>query len=586
MKRHFATTRNTFACEVSPRWSLRTRGLVSLVILLLTSLTASAQQAARSVDTQQIERKLEQRQLEFRRAQKPPPNLPSLKPAQSRAGHRPLFVLSSVKVGGASAVAPNIIATAYRPYLKKTVSQSDLEAIANAITELYRTRGYYLSRAIVPPQDVVGGHVQVKVIEGSIAEVRVEGDGAEKFGVNECLDGLTAEHPSRLATVERQLLLANDTPGLRVVDTALEELGSASGRFRLIVKVETWRIYQSIGLDNYGSFAVGPLQAYSSTFFNSYFAKGDTLGLNLSTVPDATRDLRYGRLSYDIPIGSDGVHLGATISRSEVWPDDIRREIDTRTVNQFYEIRGSFVPLESRKSALTITTAFAAIDETEKDIFGTDYTDHIRVARLRGDYRLQDELGGRNYFMAGLRQGIGGLGASATDDPLTSRAGARPDFSVFEYSYTRYQVLSDAWSIKANISGQLASGPLLSSQTFYLSGAAFGPGYYNADNGISGLVELRFDQSIASTLIKHYQLYAFADGGAVWNVGEPKQQLASAGAGVRLDFADEFHAGAAIAFPVNYSSRTDEFRDTRFLFSLSKSFKLCPERPRLQCLSR
>lgn len=144
--------------------------------------------------------------------------------------------------------------------------------------------------------------------------------------------------------------------------------------------------------------------------------------------------------------------------------------------------------------------------------------------------------------------------------------------------------ISDAWSIKANVSGQLASEPLLSSQTFYLGGAAFGPGYYDADNGISGLIELRFDQSIAGTLIKHYQLYAYTDGGEVWNAGEPKQQLASIGAGVRLDFVDEFHAGAAIAFPVNYSSRTDEFRDARFLFSLSKSFKLCPERPRLQCL--
>ena len=76
---------------------------------------------------------------------------------------------------------------------------------------------------------------------------------------------------------------------------------------------------------------------------------------------------------------------------------------------------------------------------------------------------------------------------------------------------------------KANISGQFASELLLSSQTFYLGGATFGPGYYNADNGIAGLVELRFDRSTAGTLIKHYQLYAFTDGGEVWNAGAPKQ---------------------------------------------------------------
>ena len=563
---------------------MRNRGFVGLALVLLSSPAALAQQAPRSVDTQQTERQLQQRELEFRRARKPAPKVPGLAPFQSRAGHQPLFVLSSVKVDGATAVAPNVVASAYVPYLKKKVSQSDLEAIANAITELYRQRGYYLSRAIVPPQDIVGGHLRVKVIEGSITDIRIEGAGAEKFGVKEHLEPLTAEHPARLATVERQLLLANDTPGMRIADTALEELGLASGRFRLIVKVETWRIYELVGLDSYGSFAVGPLQAYSSTYFNSYLAKGDTLNLNLSTVPDATRDLRYGRLSYSAPIGPDGVRLGATISRSEVWPDDYRRQIDTRTINQFYELRGSFVPVESRQSALTITAALAAIDETEKDASGTDYNDHIRIIRLSADYRLHDQFGGNNYFTAGLRQGLGGLGASSSDDPLTSRTGARPDFSIFEYSYTRFQTLSDAWSIKANVSGQLASEPLLSSQTFYLGGTAFGPGYYNADNGIAGLVELRFDRPTDDALIKHYQLYTFADGGEVWNLGEPKQQLASIGAGVRLDFVDEFHAGAAIAFPVNYSSRTDEFRDARFLFSLSKSFKLCPERPRLQCL--
>ncbi|HEX5210966.1 MAG TPA: POTRA domain-containing protein [Pseudolabrys sp.] len=548
------------------------------------SSAALAQQAPRSVDTQQTERQLQQRELEFRRARKPPPKVPGLAPSQSRAGHRPLFLLTSVTVSGATVVAPNVIASAYAPYLRKKVSQSDLEAIANAITGLYRDRGYYLSRAIVPPQDVVGGHVQVKVIEGSIAEVRIEGGDAVRFGVKEHLDLLTAEHPARFGTVERQLLLANDTPGVRIADTALEEVGSATGRFRLIVKVETWHIYQSVGLDNYGSFAVGPLQAYSSTFFNSYLAKGDSLGLNLSTVPDATRDLRFGRLSYSVPIGTDGVRLGATVSRSEVWPDDDRRQIDTRTINQFYELRGSFVPLETRQSALTITAAVAAIDEVEKDALGTDYNDHIRIARISADYRLRDEFGGNNYFTAGLRQGLGGLGASSSDDPLTSRTGARPDFSVFEYSYTRYQVLSDAWSIKANIAGQFASEPLLSSQTFYLGGAAFGPGYYNADNGIAGLVELRFDQSVPSALITHYQLYAFSEGGEVWNLGEPMQQLVSVGAGVRLDFVNDFHAGMAVAFPVIYSSRTDEFRDARLLFSLSKSFKLCPERVRMQCL--
>ncbi len=96
------------------------------------------------------------------------------------------------------------------------------------------------------------------------------------------------------------------------MDTALEEIGTASGSFRLIVSVETWHIYTAMALDNLGMSSVGPLEAFSASAFNSYFIKGDSLGVNLSTVPDAPRELGFGRLSYDAPVGNDGARLGAT----------------------------------------------------------------------------------------------------------------------------------------------------------------------------------------------------------------------------------------------------------------------------------
>ena len=44
-------------------------------------------------------------------------------------------------------------------------------------------------------------------------------------------------------TLERQLLLINTRPGVRIVDTALEEIGTASGHFRLVVSLKTWHVY-------------------------------------------------------------------------------------------------------------------------------------------------------------------------------------------------------------------------------------------------------------------------------------------------------------------------------------------------------
>ena len=157
--------------------------------------------------------------------------------------------LRAVSVSGAHSIRVNR-SQGLSPFLGKKVSQADLATIATAISDLYREAGYHLSRAIVPPQDIRAGRVHVKVGEGSITEVALKGEGAERFGVRPMLNPVLTERPSRLATLERQLLLINDRPGVRIVDSALEEIGVATGNFRLIVDLKTWPIYTSFGLDN------------------------------------------------------------------------------------------------------------------------------------------------------------------------------------------------------------------------------------------------------------------------------------------------------------------------------------------------
>lgn len=552
-------------------------------LLLFTWPAAAQQTRASPIDPQQTEKHIDAVETERHRLRRPLPRTPKISQSVEPAKTVSLFELNSVSVSGAAAIPAGAIKAIYAAYIGRTVSQTDLETIASGIGDLYRNAGFHLSRAFIPPQNVKRGNLLIQVVEGSIAELKVEGDGAAQYGVRDRLASLLDERPSRLMSLERKLLLVNDTPGLKVVDTALEEIGETTGRFRLIVRVQTWRIYTTLGLDNSGTHAVGPLQAYASTFFNSSLVRGDTLGVNLATVPDATRDLRSGRLTYNAPVGNDGFRLGGSGSYNEVWPADDRRRTDTRTINQSYDLRGSYSAIVTRQHTLTLTGSFGYTDEIEKDTTSTIYSDHIRVARLSADYRIQDPWSGSNYLTAALRHGVNALNATPDGDPLASRTGATPNFSVFEYAYTRYQKLSDAFSIKASISGQLASEPLLSAQTFYLGGAAFGPGYYNGDNGVAGLLELRFDQAVKSRWIKGYQLYSFVDGGEVWNRHDEKQSLASVGAGIRVNFVDDWYGSISYAIPVSVSSRTEEYRSGRILFALSSAFKFCPDRAQMRC---
>lgn len=145
--------------------------------------------------------------------------------------------------------------------------------------------------------------------------------------------------------------------------------------------------------------------------------------------------------------------------------------------------------------------------------------------------------------------------------------------------------------MKLSAASQTASGPLFTSQQFYLGGAAFGRGYgaaeISGDNGLAGSVELRFDQQLNFRYWSGYQVYGFVDAGAVWNDGyrlNDGLSLTSAGAGVRLFLSDDLQADFGVAVPLSYRAPDNSRRDVRFLFTLSSALRLCPERGKAHCL--
>jgi hemolysin activation/secretion protein len=561
----------------------------AILVLPLAAPVARAEQVTQpTFNTRQTEKYFDD--LQTRREPAPPLSMPRVGAAEVAQGGKPLFVLRSVVLTGAARLDEAELAAAYRPFLGKPVSQADLTAIAAAISDRYRAAGYHLSRAIVPPQDVANGRVRIRVIEGSIAEVSLKGEGAEQFGIRPMLDPVLAEQPSRFATLERQLLLINGRAGVRIVDSAIEEIGGTTGRFRLVLQVQAWHVYGFAGVDNLGASTVGPWQSYATAAFNSYLTPGDTLAVNLSTTPGDVRELSFVRLSYDTPVGTDGARVGASALYSEVWPGDFRRQYNDNTVTEGFEVHGSITPIQTQHASLVLTVAAGFTNAAESSVFGTLYEDHVRTLALTSDYHWDDRLAGDNYLTLSYRQGLDIFGAGSPDG-LSSRDGASPSFSVLNAWFTRYQSLLAGWSIKLAGAAQFASGPLFSSQQFYLGGFAFGRGYGSAeisgDNGVAGTFELRYDHALNWAYLAGYQLYGFVDAGLAWNDGyRPWEGIAltSAGAGVRFTFVNDLRADLSVAFPLSYRAPDNDTRSARFLVSLSTALKLCPQRGQGHCL--
>jgi hypothetical protein len=62
------------------------------------------------------------------------------------------------------------------PYLGKEITPTDLEAIVEKIKTKYRENGYLTTFAYVPEQELKEGKIEIRVLEGRLGEVKIEGN--------------------------------------------------------------------------------------------------------------------------------------------------------------------------------------------------------------------------------------------------------------------------------------------------------------------------------------------------------------------------------------------------------------------------
>jgi len=270
-----------------------------VLIAALATISAGAVGTAAAQDGQNVERRLPPRTEDD--APERAPRTPQAPSAETARGGPQAFVLTGVTIRGASVLDPDDFAPLYEPYLARTVSLADVAAIAEAVTGAYREAGYFLSRAVAPPQDVIGGMLEIRVVEGYLGDVTVE--GADRKDVLGRLQRLTDERPLRLSTLERALALIGDLNGVYVRDSRIEPDLNDMAAHRLVVSVSVDHLRGSIYVDNRGTDAVGRIQAYAQAQAQSVLRTGDQLSVGALTIPGETEELVFAEASYEAPVG-------------------------------------------------------------------------------------------------------------------------------------------------------------------------------------------------------------------------------------------------------------------------------------------
>lgn len=478
---------------------------------------------------------------------------------------------TAIRLDGAVAISPDRFDPVFARYLRRGLTRSDLVALSREITDIYRAEGYFLSRAVIPPQTISGGILTVRVEEGRFAAVEFAGGGDD---LRDYFSHLLAEVPARRETLERAILTLGDLGGVTVVSSDTVPVAGVRGDYKLVLKVARDAADGLIYIDNRGEGGETP-QLSAQAGFNGIGIPGSRIELNVFTDPGDPARRQFAEVSASAPLGLRGAILSGSLSASN--------SVDGQFGAGRYRSRGTDVSVGVKYPVLRTRakSLWVNLDLVQSNSDANIETlglrrDELTIARLGFNADLRDEWGGRNRVNVGVTFGRDGFSAPSPLHPM-ARNDDGASFTKFTLLASRTQKISGDWSLFASLRGQYSADNLPEDEEISFGGARWGRAYdygeVEGDSGAAGQLELRYTRT-GFGLAESLQGYLFADTAAVWvrdGEGEP-DALSSAGLGLRAAFMGGYRAGLEAAIPLDRIPSGKDGRDPRVFATVSKEF--------------
>jgi hemolysin activation/secretion protein len=478
--------------------------------------------------------------------------------------------VGAVQITGLSQLSQRDFADIAERYAGRNLDTAGLQGLARAIADRARDRGYLFASAVVPPQEMEIGIVQVLLNEGAIDEVRVE--GSDNARVRELLTGLVGT-AVRKPDVERLILLADDVPGITIDRTRFIR---ENGRGILVVEVSHDDARGSVRIDNAGPNAFGPVRARLEVELNGLLDADDQFVTYTQATPVNLRELTFISARYTNIVSHDGLQLGISAGAGRTRNHDRESGRISRGRNRYAAVSLTAPVIRSSDASLWVSSEFGylGVEQNFGDGFGQQ--DDIATFTLSSWSNLRT---GNGRLQAGVSvtRGIGVLGATRAGDVSASRIDGSGRFTKANVWANWNEKLGRGYAIRLAATGQIASRPLLSSQEIGFGGTSYGRGYDFSerfgDQGVMGLAELRRGFDRPAGRLDWAQLYGFVDGGYIDNIGDGfgGGTLFSGGGGVRAGL-NGTEIGVEIAQPINAARFESGDRSPKVNLTISHGF--------------
>ncbi len=453
--------------------------------------------------------------------------------------------LTDVQLLGNTAFSTEELSETWTSLLGQSVTEIELNDLAQRLTQIYLNQGYLNSRAILKEINPKG-QVVIEIKEGRLGKITIEGTDRLQDYIRQRVE-LGAGTPLNVKKLEEQLRLLKNDPLFESVDASLrppslsQEKPSQNGENKppdenvtdLVVRVvEANPFFGNTALDNYSPPSIGAVRYSLNLGYRNPIGLGDTVVVSyrprLENIGSSYRLDTY----YQVPVNPNNgaIAFSSFMDRNKIVTDEFT-PLNIRGNSDRYvlEYRQPLIRQVDEEFALSFGLSYNSgqtfaldqgipfgfgpnaqgISETSPIIFGQDYLSRSPegVWALRSQFRI----------------GTGLFGATHNPSPI-------PDGYFFAWlaQVQRLQVINDNNYLIAQLDLQLTPNPLLPMEQFAIGGAQSVRGYRQnvlaGDNGIRLSIEDRIAIARDEENRPVFTIAPFFDIGSVWMAsGNPNQ---------------------------------------------------------------
>lgn len=434
------------------------------------------------------------------------------RPTRPKAGTKAIDI-KGFKVSGITLITQAQAQEALKPFTGRQLTLDQIKEAGEAVTNLYGQIGR-MAQAVIPPQDVVNGIIEIKIIEGKVGDVIIELDKVTPSRLkSEVIQKFIASNNAPgdfmdLKGLERSLAILNETSG-NEVNGELGQ-GEKEGATNIIVNAKDTGLFAGrVDLSNYGSANTGPAQAIASLSLNNLSGIGDQATLDVI----GSQGSVFGQFRYGLPVGYDGWRVSAGVSALDYKSLSSYSPIISQGSAQTYGIYSNYALERTARSNKNITINFENknYNNQTNGVESSNYQINNLSAGINGTNYLSSA-----YVSWGVTATVGSLAINNTNQANNDTQGAATSGTFGKLGFNGW--ITQPLPVKktnlvASIYGQLANKNLNSAEQLYLGGPYGVRAYPVAQGG--GAQGAVASIEVNHTLVQDLQVGLFFDAGLI-----------------------------------------------------------------------